>query len=474
MSLLELPTPVRMFDGLTSYSRTDVELINRFADLFRAGADWPVWVQEVLGALLETAGERIIVLEQTNQIEPGGGRKLSFQKAEITIGREPDNDVVIPRAGVGRHHARITKQKGRYFLEDLGSANGTYLNDARLDRDHPIALKESAQFLIFPDQFTFSTQQAWTPHEPIRVATSRPQIITWINARSRDLSGTRLFSVKVSPDIGTAVLRASEDFLRALVSGISHAEADHLIPADAGLFEFLLLSVLERANRELNFPYHFSLLPFEAPEEGESGISFECVLGLPETTGVIAIFLPTRLLRNVRDFRQRSELSEIPVSWPVTVTAGYSDLSLKDLTDLEISDVLLITSTRCLLLPSRPGGRESGWRVAPLQSDPLRLRIVDYFERNNVAMESQAPNSEQSDSQKPNLAALPVRVHIVLSELEMTLAELNGLTPGSIVELDREPSGPVQLAVNGKIAGAGELVEVEGRLGVRIVNWNAP
>ncbi len=85
---------------------------------------------------------------------------------------------------------------------------------------------------------------------------------------------------------------------------------------------------------------------------------------------------------------------------------------------------------------------------------------------------AKAAAPEQSDFQKPNLAALPVRVHIVLSQLEMTLGELNNLRPGSIVELDREKSESVQLAVNGKIAGTGELVEIEGRLGVRISNWN--
>ena len=88
-------------------------------------------------------------------------------------------------------------------------------------------------------------------------------------------------------------------------------------------------------------------------------------------------------------------------------------------------------------------------------------------------MESQAATPEQGDLRKPNLATLPVRVHIVLSQLEMTLAELNQLRPGSIIELDCEKSESVQLAVNGKITGEGELVEIEGRIGVRILNWTA-
>lgn len=88
-------------------------------------------------------------------------------------------------------------------------------------------------------------------------------------------------------------------------------------------------------------------------------------------------------------------------------------------------------------------------------------------------MESETADSEQANSQKPDLATLPVRVQIVLSQIELSLADLSNLKPGSIIDLNRDKSEGVQLAVNGKIAGAGELVEIEGRLGVRISNWNA-
>jgi|AmaraimetFIIA100_FD_contig_41_24247690_length_586_multi_5_in_0_out_0_1 type III secretion system YscQ/HrcQ family protein len=72
---------------------------------------------------------------------------------------------------------------------------------------------------------------------------------------------------------------------------------------------------------------------------------------------------------------------------------------------------------------------------------------------------------------KPDLTTLPVRLHVVLGQLEMSLAELNTIVPGSIVELNREKSEPVQIAINGKIAGRGDLIEVEGKLGVRITGW---
>ena len=238
-----------------------------------------------------------------------------------------------------------------------------------------------------------------------------------------------------------------------------------------------MLSILERANRDLQFPFRFSLEPFEAPLTQEHGIAVECVASLAEAVGVIELFLPAKLLTEARGRHENTEPVSMAVSWPIMTTCGHADLSLQEMADLEAGDILLITSTHQLLLPEPDGGFERGWRATYLdesnldESKPLQLRIEDYFERKGLIMESQAEPAGQSDTEKPDLTTLPVRVQIVLGQLDMTLAELNKLTPGTIVELDRDKSERVQLAVNGKIAGTGELVEIEGRLGVRISNW---
>lgn len=65
---------------------------------------------------------------------------------------------------------------------------------------------------------------------------------------------------------------------------------------------------------------------------------------------------------------------------------------------------------------------------------------------------------------------LPVRINVVLSQVDM-LKDLEGLTEGSIIELDEENPGTVQLVVNGEVFGLGDLVEVDQRLGVQITRW---
>ena len=57
---------------------------------------------------------------------------LSQTKA-LTIGREPDATLFINHHIVSRRHAMITYANGCYLLRDLGSRNGTFLNDKRLE-----------------------------------------------------------------------------------------------------------------------------------------------------------------------------------------------------------------------------------------------------------------------------------------------------------------------------------------------------
>ena len=49
-------------------------------------------------------------------------------KDEITVGRKPDNDVVIDNPAVSGHHCKIVRVGDTYFVEDLNSTNGVFLN----------------------------------------------------------------------------------------------------------------------------------------------------------------------------------------------------------------------------------------------------------------------------------------------------------------------------------------------------------
>ena len=52
----------------------------------------------------------------------------------ITIGRGSDNDIVLDVPQVSRHHARLVRKDKSFFIEDLASANGTFLEGERIGR----------------------------------------------------------------------------------------------------------------------------------------------------------------------------------------------------------------------------------------------------------------------------------------------------------------------------------------------------
>jgi pSer/pThr/pTyr-binding forkhead associated (FHA) protein len=61
-------------------------------------------------------------------------QEIDITKPTFTIGRKPDNDLVLDDPTVSGHHARIVKIQATYLLEDLKSTNGTLLNSKAVDR----------------------------------------------------------------------------------------------------------------------------------------------------------------------------------------------------------------------------------------------------------------------------------------------------------------------------------------------------
>ncbi|NNE08560.1 MAG: hypothetical protein HKN20_08360, partial [Gemmatimonadetes bacterium] len=82
-----------------------------------------------------------------------------------------------------------------------------------------------------------------------------------------------------------------------------------------------------------------------------------------------------------------------------------------------------------------------------------------------------APEPPPPSVEGAELAAeVPVVLRVELGSVRMTLQELSQLGSGSILELGRNPDAPVSLVVEDRRMGSGELVTVEGELGVRILS----
>ncbi len=82
---------------------------------------------------------------------PGGAiRVYSLEGEVLRLGRSARCDLVILHPEVSRVHARLSWREGRYWLEDLASTNGTWLNGRRLTPYKPVALEPGATIGLGP------------------------------------------------------------------------------------------------------------------------------------------------------------------------------------------------------------------------------------------------------------------------------------------------------------------------------------
>lgn len=68
--------------------------------------------------------------------------------ATATIGRLETNDIWIPEQHVSRQHAVINYRDGIFMITDLGSANGTFVNDRQLREPFPLASGDEIRLYV--------------------------------------------------------------------------------------------------------------------------------------------------------------------------------------------------------------------------------------------------------------------------------------------------------------------------------------
>jgi serine phosphatase RsbU (regulator of sigma subunit) len=111
---------------------------------------------------------------------PDTGRQFSLEQDSIVLGRQTDSTICLESQAVSRHHARIVRVDSNFFVEDMGSSNGTYINGARIRERSPLTEKDTLQ--IGPYLFGLRV-----PAAPV-VADEGMVIRSQISASGSDLS----------------------------------------------------------------------------------------------------------------------------------------------------------------------------------------------------------------------------------------------------------------------------------------------
>ncbi|MDB5663455.1 MAG: flagellar motor switch protein FliN [Sphingomonas bacterium] len=89
---------------------------------------------------------------------------------------------------------------------------------------------------------------------------------------------------------------------------------------------------------------------------------------------------------------------------------------------------------------------------------------------NQIAADPAGGESDPSARNYKLLSEIPVRLSVEVGSTSLKLSELLDLAEGSVVELDRSANELLDILVNGTLVAKGEVVTVNGRFGIRVVD----
>lgn len=90
------------------------------------------------------------------QTVPEIGKVYQLDSETCSIGRDPENSIIINHPEISRKHALLISQNDRTFIQDLGSMNGTFVDGEKVEGTHAlnpgviISLGETVSFIFQP------------------------------------------------------------------------------------------------------------------------------------------------------------------------------------------------------------------------------------------------------------------------------------------------------------------------------------
>jgi type III secretion system YscQ/HrcQ family protein len=471
------PEIPRLFAELDRYSSIQAVENNLYRKLSVALPDCSSWAEDVLRELLPSSGGNELQITLTNEINAEQKQTLVFTQNEISIGRAKTSDIPLPVQSISRHHARIIERDELFYIEDLHSASGTFVNRNKLDAARPCLLGLGDEIRMYPYVLRVTPKAIWTRDDAIRIeTTSSSAYLDSEKFVSGFGSDACLFEVDIQSHTG-AVLAVSRSLVTTMLARLLRTSKDvELVDADDTLAEFVAVCVVERINRTLKFPFEFSLRRWSrAKAQKTSGLMYETAIQLSSVHGHVRLFLPGSVLEELA--HERSSLPPLArtlLSWQLSLSLGSVALGADELREVEPGDTLLYMPQCRLVLPPdhKAAAAHRGWKLNKSDEGPFHFVVQKYHEWSLEMPPDNELQDRKTEKEEVDLSALPVHIHVVLTRVEMSLHELESLSAGSIIQLDEETNSTVQLVSANTVIGSGELVDVDGdRMGVKITRW---
>ena len=140
-----------------------------------------------------------LLVKLNNQLH----QEIRLDLPELTIGRAKDNDLVVADPCISAHHARLIKVQSLFYVEDLGSTNGTFINGLKIDEQ---ALKDLDEISIGTYRLFF--RESDTPRkDPLTESDAIDETIV-LRPKVRPLADVKPVTAVLSHTDGKTIPRA--------------------------------------------------------------------------------------------------------------------------------------------------------------------------------------------------------------------------------------------------------------------------
>jgi type III secretion protein Q len=269
----------------------------------------------------------------------------------------------------------------------------------------------------------------------------------------------------------------AERLVDRALGGEAAALPPSLLPLDEmarGVLSYLVARVLGALRGSLRLR-HVASDPAEIAPGLGNGPYLVCAFGLragPDEGGV-RVFAPLGLCSSLPQRSVRNDLGMLPLT--LIARAGRGAIRATELAKLRLGDVIVLDQSSLVFDGQRFEGRVlvhvagSGTqlfcRARERGLEIESLALVKEPKMTNGRL-SQSPEPRANG---PDIAAdAPLELSVELARFSMTLAELQRSAPGDVLLTGRTIGEAVTVRVGGSAFAEGELVDVEGEVGVRI------
>jgi len=414
-------------------------------------------------------------------------------------------------------------EKGRFFLIDQ-SANGTFLNGKQIPPRTPVPLSNGDNISLYPFQIAFGlghTLSSEDTHIDFKVINLSE--LSFAEVARKLAAPVPLAVIGVEPAGRKALLELDPNFIIGMTDLIFGSEGNtggkllrSLSNIEVGVIEFLLLRVIKAISDTMaefaSVTMRLEQLliqggqvlknPEAIAEPHEPVLQAVMRTAVAELCGHMNLYLPYGLLKNAGDNTgsDRNKLELLGKWLPMMRTVktelvaeiGEIRLSSAELSSLEPSDIILLQNVGI----KYNGGEFSGeinlrlglWGETCFRGDIINEEGAMKVILNSVCRNPRAHKREEKMEENPRITepvghvsdedlsqsadyvqSVPVTVVVELGRRNITISDVTRLRIGQIIDLQRLPTEPVDLTIDGKIIGKGELVDVDGELGVRIL-----